>query len=119
MDKFLDLSWVRRRDFWLTILTLIFLVWIFYPYLQTEVLTSLYNKDLPVERICRESNPNTKLRYTKIIEYEKPSSQAKVYCLYEDTSQNTVLRLNQTKDWQAYLTLRLNKDRSFYWPMYI
>jgi hypothetical protein len=114
-----DYSLVQRRNFWLVIAFLLLLAGIFYPYVQTEILTSLYNKDLPIQKICTDNNPLGQLRYSKIIEYEKSSGQARVYCLYADSKQNTSLRLTQTKDWQVYLTLRLNKDRNFYWPMYI
>jgi hypothetical protein len=102
------------------LLVLIFVGSSIFSYITAELNTNLYLASIDnVAELCStESNPDFK--YLKIISYEKALRKAKVYCIYKDSDKNLELELNYGRSkWQAYLTTKLNKERNFYWPIYL
>lgn len=96
-------------------------LWAIYPYLQAEILTSLYVSRLNVNIICQKSDQksNIILKNVKLISYNPERNEAVLDCLYNDSDQNIRVRLAfRLNNWEVVFITLLNKPRSFYWPIY-
>ena len=116
-------SQTSTGDYWRFLgflLGFLFLVILIFGYVATEINTNLYAKEISnVDELCQtEKNPD--LKYIKVLKYEKSAKRAEIYCIYEDSNKNLDLDMSyRDGKWQAYLTTKLNKDRNFYWPVYV
>ena len=102
--------------------TMVFLVLLFiilYPYIQTEVLTSVHQRTFDIDKICKTAQ-NQDFRKFKIINYEKQRSTAQLYCLYQDYKKNSIVTLYfaQSEGWLVEYTRNYKKDIGFFWPIY-
>lgn len=116
------------------ILILLFLLLIFcfgsISYVKTEIYTNTQAKEIPTVKICKQeisyfvenkqewSNQDPKLINTKIIEISKIEGEAKIYCLFSDQKYNLEISLVKRKEWSVVYIIKLNKDKSWYWPYY-
>lgn len=102
-----------------TMIFLVILFLIFYPYIQAETLTSIHAQTFDIVKICKTID-NDDFRKFKVINYEKQRNTAQLYCLYQDYKKNSIVTLYYTQDkgWLVEYTRNYKKDIRFYWPIY-
>jgi hypothetical protein len=101
-----------------TIIGLIIVFIVFYPYIQAETLSIIQNSQFDKDKICKVST-NSDFRYIKIVNYERQKNTATLYCLYENTTKNSIVTLyNSNEGWLVEYTRNYKKDIGFYWPIY-
>jgi len=92
---------------------------VIFPYLETELKTFLFSSEIPnLAKTC-ESYSTSRLKYIKLLKYNRPLKKAKVYCLFEDTSENLSLDMVYQNSWKVIYTKKINSEKNFYWPVYI
>jgi hypothetical protein len=103
--------------FWL-LLPVGFIVLCF-SYVSTEITTSLYQQEITNwPELCKvKDNPDFK--YIKLVKYIKYKKEARMYCIYEDSTKNVSLDINYTRGWQVILSQKMSEDGSLYWPVYV
>lgn len=104
------------------VVTMIFLVLLFvviYPYIQAETLTNIHQQTFDIDKICRTAE-NDDFRKFKLINYEKQRNTAQIYCLYQDYKKNIIITLyfTEKQGWLVEYTRNYKKDIGFFWPIY-
>jgi hypothetical protein len=91
----------------------------FYPYIQTEILTSVHQQTFDINSICRTSD-NPDFRKFKLVNYEKQRNTAQLYCLYKDYKKNSIVTLYYAdkEGWLVEYSRNYKKDIGFFWPIY-
>ncbi len=102
------------------IIVFFLLLLIFFPYLSTEIKTFLHRDSISkLEEFCLQTT-NTKPENIKIIQFSRPRSEIKFYCLYKDKNLNLEITINQIGDnWRTSQQRNFNQPGSFFWPFYI
>jgi hypothetical protein len=102
-----------------TMLALVGLFVIFYPYLQVETLSRIHSQTFDINKICN-TQQNQDFRIAKVINFEKQRSSAQLYCLYNDRSKNSIVTLyyDKSEGWQIEYSRNYKKDIGFFWPIY-
>jgi hypothetical protein len=113
----------RVVDYWRflgVLLGIVVFVFLTFGYISTELNTYLYASQITnVDELC-STYQNQDFKYVKVLQYEKSINQAEIYCIYGDSNKNIDIDMSfEGGKWQPYLTLKLNKNRNFYWPIYI
>lgn len=114
---------VKNNSFKILILittVLLFFIISIWSYIQAEISTAIFSSEISnITSLCNSSNKNNNLKYYKIVNYNKSVQTATIYCIYEDSSLNVKLDLNKSDDWRIVFATKLNKEKSYYWPIYI
>jgi hypothetical protein len=88
----------------------------FYPYIQTEVYSTFNQNEFDNVRFCKSEQEND-FKKLKIINLEKNKNNAKIYCLYNQSSKNYSLNLFLLEgNWRVETSKSLNDG--FFWPIY-
>lgn len=92
-----------------------------WSYVQAE-LNPIFsvNEASEIGKICNQ--PEYTLKFFKVTNYDKGLQKATVFCIYEQSNQNRRLDLNKNDKnggWRVVFSSQLNKERSWYWPIYI
>lgn len=103
--------------------TIIFIV-IFWGYFQAEILTSWHKDEF--QSICQDTKTDVSgislnnIFQVKVLEYNKNKGDAKIYCIYPKSDQNTRFYLNYyDQKWQVITKKIINVDGEVYWPIYL
>ena len=92
------------------------ILFIFFPYLQSEILTRINSNEFDSARYCKtQINPDFK--QLKIIYLEKQRGIAKFYCLYEDSTKNFATTAYYV-DQKWFVEYSKKLIDGFYWPVY-
>jgi hypothetical protein len=102
-----------------SVLSLLFLFALVFPYIQAETLSNLNAGEFDVNKVCK-ADTNNDFRYIKIVNYESQKNTATVYCIYKDFTKNSIVTLYNSaeKQWLIEYTRNYKKDIGFYWPIY-
>lgn len=98
----------------------VFFLVIFFGYLQSEILTFLYQKQFEYQsrEFCQKKSEN--LKYTKIISLEKSKKKAVSLCIFQNREENLkVIFTHSSEIWSISHFEKLNQKNAFYWPIYL
>jgi hypothetical protein len=116
----LDLSLFRPHRFvyiFFLVFTTIFVLW---PYIEAEYYTKNFSNLINPTSVCTENFTNINLKFTKIIKLERYRGFAKIFCFSFDPLKSVEAEIvERQKGWQVVFSEKLNKNRNFYWPMYV
>ncbi len=108
-------------SFYIPLFLILLFTWSIFGYVQVELNTYLFAKNIPtVEKLCKDNSleADAEFRYFKILFYNKGLETSSVYCIFTNSDLNLRLDINKNKEWRVVFTSQLNKDRSWYWPLY-
>jgi hypothetical protein len=106
---------IRNATLW--IIASIVAIVLISSYIQAEIVTNLYAKDIPnIEELCAKKSSD--LKGYKLLKYEKYRKELVMYCLYENPKLNTRITANLTNIWTVVQTDKLNEKGGLYWPIY-
>jgi hypothetical protein len=96
---------------------LIVLVTAVYGYLQVELNTITQGQNLDIQTKCQDQG--NQLKQAKVFEYHPYRDYASILCVFQDSSENTLIILNYRQDWEVVTREKINQSRDFYWPIYL